>query len=286
MPTTPSSVSASFTSSSLNGLMMASIFFISDLLKDRDRKRRDVRADAFQVCQDIQVDLRRLDGLGEAGAQPSEVGLAQIPLAVPDHGALVEDFLRQAAVVGGEGGDGPLEVLSDQSVELLDLRPARVGEPPSLIELLPAELHQVLVDDVADVLEVADERNQRDLLAREVRAHRLAPEPGEEELDLPLEEVDLVVAPRDVLQELRVIAPEHDRHVAEHSLHHVGHSERLAGRLAERQGRLLERSLVEIAGAERAVALLSVRHERFDRPRRPRREGQERKADTATEERR
>src|SRR3989449_11344630 len=85
MPTTPSSVSASFTSSSLNGLMMASIFFISDLLKDRDRKRRDVRADAFQVRQDIQVDLRRLDGLGEAGAQPSEVGLAQIPLAVPDH---------------------------------------------------------------------------------------------------------------------------------------------------------------------------------------------------------
>src|SRR2546425_856218 len=142
MPTTPSSVSASFTSSSLNGLMMASIFFISDLLKDRDRERRDVRADALQVRQDIQVDLRRLDGLGEAGAQPSEVGLAQIPLAVPDHRALVEDFLRQPAVVGGEGGDGPLEVLSDQSVELLDLRPARVGEPPSLVELLPGELHQ------------------------------------------------------------------------------------------------------------------------------------------------
>src|SRR5207245_3819523 len=155
MPTTPSSVSASFTSSSLNGLMMASIFFISDLLQDRDRKRRDVRADAFQVRQDIQVDLRRLDGLGEAGAQPSEVGLAQIPLVMPDHGALVEDFLRQPAVVGGEGGDGPLEVLSDQSVELLDLRPARVGEPPSLVELLPGELHQVLVDDVTDVLEVA-----------------------------------------------------------------------------------------------------------------------------------
>src|SRR5207247_1160412 len=84
----------------------------------------------------------------------------------------------QPPVVCGKGGDGPLEVLRDDPVELLDLRPARVGEPPSLIELLPAELHQVLVDDVADVLEVADEGNQRDLLAREVRAHRLAPGPA------------------------------------------------------------------------------------------------------------
>src|SRR5256712_8925491 len=123
MPTTPSSVSASFTSSSLNGLMMASIFFISDLLKDRDRERRDVRADALQVRQDVEVDLRRLDGLGEAGAQPPEVGLAQVALARPDYGALVEDFLRQRAVVRGEGGDRPLEVLPDDAVELLDLRP-------------------------------------------------------------------------------------------------------------------------------------------------------------------
>src|SRR2546430_10183094 len=196
MPTMPSSVSASFASSSLNGLMMASIFFISDLVKDGDRKRRDVRADTLQVREDIQVDLRRLDGLGEAGTQPPEVGLAQIALAVPDDRTLVEDFLRQPAVVRGEGGDGPLEVLPDQSVELLDLRPARVGEPPSLVELLPGELHQVLVDDVTNVLEVADEGDQRDLLARQVRAHRLATEAGEEELDLALEEGGLVVAPR------------------------------------------------------------------------------------------
>src|SRR2546426_7410064 len=87
MPTTPSSVRASFTSSSLNGLMMASIFFISDLLKDRDRERRDMRADALQVRQDVEVDLRRLDGLGEARPQPIEVGLAQVALALPDHRA-------------------------------------------------------------------------------------------------------------------------------------------------------------------------------------------------------
>src|SRR3989454_8894100 len=183
MPTTPSSVSASFTSSSLNGLMMASIFFISDLLKDRDRERRDVRADALQVRQDIQVDLRRLDGLGEAGAQPSEVGLAQIPLAVPDHRALVEDFLRQPAVVGGEGGDGPLEVLPDQSVELLDLRPARVGEPPPPTAPLPPDPHHALLADVTDVLHVAHAADHRAPPARQVRAHRRATSPGQAALD-------------------------------------------------------------------------------------------------------
>src|SRR2546422_7287334 len=51
MPITPISVRASLTSSSLKGLMMASTFFISDLLENRDRECRHVRADALQVRQ-------------------------------------------------------------------------------------------------------------------------------------------------------------------------------------------------------------------------------------------
>src|SRR5437870_13196408 len=98
MPTTPSSVRASFTSSSLNGLMMASMFFISDLLKDRDRERRDMRADALQVRQDVEVDVRRLDGLGEGRPQPIEARLARVARARPDHRALGEDRRRQSAV--------------------------------------------------------------------------------------------------------------------------------------------------------------------------------------------
>src|SRR5438874_10530963 len=39
--------------------------------------------------------------------------LAQIALAVPDHRALVEDFLRQPAVVRGEGGDRSEEHTSE-----------------------------------------------------------------------------------------------------------------------------------------------------------------------------
>src|SRR6059036_1379749 len=285
MPITPMPVRASFTSSSLNGLMMASTFFISDLLENRDRQCRHVGADALEVRQDVQVDLRRLDRLGQAGAQPSQVGFAQIALALPHQRALVQHLLREATVVGREGGDGALEVLRHHAVELLDLGPAGVGESTGLVELLATELHQVLVDDVPDVLEVADHRDQPDLLAAEVRAHRVTPQAREEELDLALEEIGLVVAPLDVLEQFVVAAGEDHRHVAQHPLHHIGHAQGLARGLAQRQRGLVERALVQVPRAKRAVALLVVGHDRLDRPRGQRRERQEQEADLDVEER-
>src|SRR5690349_15149586 len=124
MPITPISVRASFTSSSLNGLMMASIFFMaSHLVEDREHQRRHVAADALEVGQDIEMDLGCLDGLCEAGAQASEVRLAQLALAHAHERALIEHLLRERAVVGGEGGDSALEVLADEAVEIHDLRP-------------------------------------------------------------------------------------------------------------------------------------------------------------------
>src|SRR2546428_8514463 len=69
MPITPISVSASFTSSSLNGLMIASIFFMaSHLVEDGQHQGRDVAADALEVRENVEVDLGRLDRLREAAA--------------------------------------------------------------------------------------------------------------------------------------------------------------------------------------------------------------------------
>src|SRR5215510_12285448 len=195
MPITPISVSASFTSSSLKGLMIASIFFMaSHLVEDGQHQGRDVAADALEVGEDVEVDLGRLDGLREACAQAPEMGFAKLSLPHAHEGPLVQHLLRERTVVGGEGGDGALEVLGHEAVELEDLRPARLRKAARLIHLLARELHQVLVDDIADVLEVADERDQANLLARELRPHRVAAESGQEQLDLPLQEVHLVVA--------------------------------------------------------------------------------------------
>src|SRR5215470_9597385 len=77
IPMTPISVSASFTSSSLKGLMIASIFFMaSHLVQDGQHQCRDVAADALEVGENVEVDLGRLDGLREACAQAPEVGFA------------------------------------------------------------------------------------------------------------------------------------------------------------------------------------------------------------------
>src|SRR5262245_60598156 len=121
MPITPMPVSASLTSSSLNGLMMASTFFMSDLLENRDRERRHVRADPLQVGQDVQVDLRRLDRFRQPGPKPAEVRLPQVALPLSHERALVEHFLAEGPVVAGERGDGALEVLGHHAVKLLDL---------------------------------------------------------------------------------------------------------------------------------------------------------------------
>src|SRR5262249_45545572 len=172
MPMTPISVSASFTSSILKGLMIASIFFMaSHLGEDGQHQGRDVAADALEVGENVEVDFGRLDGFREARAQAPEVRFAQLALAHAHERPLVEHLLRERPVVGSEGRDGPLEVLGHEAVELEDLRPPRLRKATRLIHLLAGQLHEVLVDDVADVFQVADERDQADLLARELRTH-------------------------------------------------------------------------------------------------------------------
>src|SRR5262245_14839921 len=285
MPTTPISVRASFTSSSLNGLMIASIFFMaSHLVQNWEHERRDVGADALEVRQDVQVDLRRLQRFGQPRPQPAQVRFTQLTLAGPHERPLVQHLASQRPVVGGERRDRSLQVLGDQAVELLDLGPAGLREPAALIVLLPGQLHQVLVDDVADVLEVADEGDHADLLAGELRAHRLPPQPGQEELDLALHEIELVVALLDLLDEREVVRAERGQRIAQHPLRDVGHAQGLAVGLTERQRGLIERPLVEILRAERRLLVGVLGHQRLDRPRRERRERQEHQADAEVEQ--
>src|SRR5437899_3042365 len=124
MPITPISVSASFTSSSLKGLMIASIFFMaSHLVEDGQHQGRDVAADALEVRENVEVDLGRLDRLREAGAQAADVGLAQLALAHAHEGPLVEHLLPEG---GQEELDLALEEV-DLIVALLDLLEQRAN---------------------------------------------------------------------------------------------------------------------------------------------------------------
>src|SRR5712691_7534971 len=166
------------------GLIIPSPPMLSNLFEDRHGDGSDVGADPLQVGQHVEVDVGRLERIRAPGAQADQVGFAQLALALADERPAIEHLLGEPAIVRGERRDRALEVLGDEPVELQQLGPALVRELSPVIELLAGQLDQVLVDDVADVLEVADQRDQRDLLAGEVGRHRLPVEPRQEELDL------------------------------------------------------------------------------------------------------
>jgi hypothetical protein len=169
-------------------------------------------------------------------------------------------------------------------VELHQLGLPFLREAPSLVDLLAGELHEVLVHDVANVLEIADERDQPDLARRHVGAHGLAAEPGEEDLDLALEVVELIVAPLDLLQQLPIVSPQHLEGVAQHALGDVAHAQGLARGLAEGERRLVEVPVVEVAGLEGVVPPLPLRHQGGDGAGGERGEGQEQRADRDVEQ--
>ena len=59
----------------------------SHFLEDREHQRGDVRGDALEIGQDVEMDLRRLERLGQPAPQPAEVRLAQLALALADRAA-------------------------------------------------------------------------------------------------------------------------------------------------------------------------------------------------------
>ena len=125
----------------------------------------------------------------------------------------------------------------------------------------------------------------RDLLPGEIGGHGLLPEAGEEELDLPLEVVELVIAPLDILQQLLVVRAQDGHGIPQHTLRHVAHAERFAGGLPESEGGLVEIAIVQVACLEGIVSALDLLgHEGGDGPRGERGEGQKYRADGHVEE--
>src|SRR2546425_6974 len=87
MPMTPASVSASFTSSSLNGLMIASIFFIADL-SPAPLRRHDARADRVAgrpTDQAVHQSARAVDLRIPVGAHLGNVEALELDLRRHTH---------------------------------------------------------------------------------------------------------------------------------------------------------------------------------------------------------
>ena len=104
-------------------------------------------------------------------------------------------------------------------------------------DLLGRELHQVLVDDVADMLEIGGEGQDLDVALAVLLAELVARGLDEVELDRLVEPVDGVVGRLDRLHRLGIVALEDVHRLAQHVGHAVAEIQRLAQRAAQRLGR-------------------------------------------------
>ena len=139
-----------------------------------------VGADPAEIADHVHVDAAGVDSLGGALVQATDVRQPQLVLADGDPLLLFNHLRRQLDIAGGQRGDGALQQLLDATMEGVDLAPALVRERVAAAYLLEGQLHEVLVDDVADVLQIVDGVEQAQLAASHLVSELGFRQPGEE----------------------------------------------------------------------------------------------------------
>ena len=115
-----------------------------------------------------------------------------------------------------------------------------------LIFLVASSL-RVLVDDVADMLEVDGEGDDLHRPLSLALVETAAGEFGDVELDRLVKAVDAVVHLRDLVDQRPVVGHHRRHHLAQHDLDVIAHMQGLAGGIGQRERGRLQRALVEIA---------------------------------------
>ncbi|MHC4100668.1 MAG: hypothetical protein ACYSW1_07340, partial [Planctomycetota bacterium] len=93
-------------------------------------------------------------GLHEALVEPREVAVAQVTLVLIDPFLVTHQLTGQHLVPGRERRLGDHRVLGDLLEEVVELLGALGGELRPQADLLQRQITEVLVDDVADGLEL------------------------------------------------------------------------------------------------------------------------------------
>jgi hypothetical protein len=163
------------------------------LLEDRVSDRADVRIDALEVGDEVEVERRSLDAFERIAGKAPEVRVRIRPLEVAEQHLLREELLCTLQVPVQEHAHAQPQVGDEPGVQVADLRHARVGEAPVLADLLVDDVGEHALDDVAHLLEVDRERDDVGPAPAFLLVERLARDLGEVEFDGGVEVVDDVV---------------------------------------------------------------------------------------------
>ena len=185
----------------------------------------------------------------------------------PDRRLAGDQPARHGDVALHEDGERQAQALDGLGVQALDLGETCRREAQAAFDLLGRELHQVAVDDVADMLEIGGEGQDLDAAMALLGLELLLAEPRQIELDRLVQRVDRVVRRLDLLDQRRIAGLERIDRALQHGLHRVTEPQRLAGGTGQRHRWRCQRSVVEVARCHQVVGGgRAIRHEPLDQP--------------------
>ncbi len=197
------------------------------------------------------------------------------PLGIAHRRLVGEELTGEFEIARREDVERQRQRRGDAVVEIADLGQTLRREGIALADLLLGELAQVLVDDVADMLEIGDQGDDLEQAPALLLGQFVAGDLDQIELDRLVDGVDAVISLGDGSGELEFVLLQQRHGIAQHALDAVAEAQSLAHRPRQRLGRAVERVRVEIARRHGLRLLLLAGHEALDQRRDRTDEGQE-----------
>src|ERR1700730_1172425 len=184
--------------------------------------------DAFKVAQNIEMKGTRLYAFGTAFTQPGQMAFCVSKLGDPQLGLFFDQRASNSHVLINKKTKGKLQVFNNALVKHCEFSRAVLRELVLVLDLLAGQLHQILVDDVSDMLEIDGEGDY---------LHGASPIPivkafagyfGDVEFYRLVQSIDDVVHARDFGRELAVVAHQCRHRLSQHALDDITHVQCLA----------------------------------------------------------
>ena len=174
-------------------------------LEDGVSRRAQVRVDALEIAQNVQIERVRLDGLRRPLAQARQIPLGGRELALPQLCFCRDQLTSNVQIARHEDSDRELQIVDDLLMEFDEIGLALLGKGDAAPDLLGRKVHQILVDDVADVLEIHREGNDLHCAVAVAVIQAVARHSRHVQLDRLIEAVDRIVHAADLGHQLAVI---------------------------------------------------------------------------------
>ena len=116
-----------------------------------------MRVDTFEIAQNIEMEGTRLYAFGPPVAQPGQMAFRVPKLGDTQLSLFLDQRASDTHVLINENTKGKFQVFNNALVKHREFSRSLPRELVLVLDLLVGQLHQILVDDVADMFEVDGE---------------------------------------------------------------------------------------------------------------------------------